>query len=100
MIKVINPDPLIMWQFREITKEDMFSYEVKGILSNECREQIRTLGIADELGLDIESRDYFRIMLPLLFVPLLGIGFIYFHRFSERRKKEIIEKETGEKYEK
>lgn len=100
MIKVINPDPIIMWQFQEITKEDTFSYEVKGILSEECKNQIRSLGIADELGLDIEQTDYFRIILPLLLVPLLGIGFVYFHRFSERREKELEEKEKPKKEEK
>lgn len=32
---------------------------------------LRAMGIADELGMDIESRDYFHIILPLLLIPLM-----------------------------
>jgi len=92
-LKVLNADPLIMWQFEEITSEKYFEYDVKGVLSEDCRKQIRSMGIADQLGIDIESRDYFKIILPLLIIPLLGVIVVRLHRFSDIMKK----KEEDEK---
>jgi len=73
-IKVLNPDPLIMWQFDKMASEKEFSYEVKGVLSEDCKKQILAMGIADELGLDLAGRSFFRIILPLLLIPIVGMG--------------------------
>jgi cysteine-rich repeat protein len=42
----IKSDPLIMWKFEDIKKEQRFSYLLDKILSEECRDTIEGLGIA------------------------------------------------------
>jgi len=96
-IKVINADPLVMWHFKEITAEQEFSYEIKGVLDEDCKKQIEAMGIADELGIELESTNYLKIILPLLLIPLLGILIIYFEKFKPSKKEGEKAKEAKPK---
>jgi hypothetical protein len=87
IIKILNPDPLVMWQFDEMASEKEFSYEVKGVLSEDCKKQLAAIGIADELGIDIGGTSLFKILLPLLIIPLVGGLLLYVEKFAPRGKK-------------
>ena len=52
------------------------------MLSEECKNQIAAMGIADELGIDLEGRSFFSIILPLLIIPLIGMLLVYINKFS------------------
>ncbi|MBU0535765.1 MAG: PKD domain-containing protein [Nanoarchaeota archaeon] len=90
-IKILNPDPIVMWQFDKLASEQEFSYDVKGVLSKECRDQITALGIADELGLDLKKVNIMGIILPLMFIPILGLLVYFVEKFSTKKETEIKE---------
>jgi hypothetical protein len=88
MIKVINPDPIVMWQFDKLKSEKEFTYEIKGIIPEDCKNQIMAMGIADELGINLEDRSIFSIILPLLLIPAIGLIIFYINRFNPQKKED------------
>ena len=55
---------------------------IQGVLSEECKKQIESMGIADQLGLDLKQPiSLWKIILPLLLIPLIGITVVYFGKF-------------------
>ncbi|MFO8015952.1 MAG: hypothetical protein R6U32_02520, partial [Candidatus Woesearchaeota archaeon] len=89
MIKVLKDDPLVMWRFEDnVDSEKEFSYEVRGALSDDCKKQIRAMGIAEELGLDLGDSGYLKIILPLMIIPLIGFVVVSVHRFRPQKKKD------------
>ncbi|MCX6707551.1 MAG: hypothetical protein NT001_05430, partial [Candidatus Woesearchaeota archaeon] len=88
MIKVINPDPIVMWQFDKLKSEKEFTYEIKGVIPEDCKKQIIAMGIADELGINLEDRSIFSIILPLLLIPILGLVIFYINRFTPQKKED------------
>ncbi|MFC1753808.1 PKD domain-containing protein [Thermoproteota archaeon] len=85
LIKVLNPDPLVMWQFDKLESEKEFTYEVKGVLSEDCKKQIAALGLAEELGI-VDERSLWMRILPLLIIPLIGMLIVYVEKFAPRGK--------------
>ena len=67
-----------MWNFDELNKPQQITYRIKDVLSEECKKQIESMGIADKLGIDQKQPiSIWKIMLPLLAFPVSGsvIGF-------------------------
>ncbi|MBU0535632.1 MAG: hypothetical protein KKE20_01605, partial [Nanoarchaeota archaeon] len=93
-IQIINPDPLVMWQFDKLASEEEFSYEVKGVLSEDCKKQLAALGIADELGIDLDGTSMWKIILPLLLIPLIGALIVFVDKFAPRGRKPGIKPES------
>ena len=40
---IIEPDPMLVWTFPEIAGEKRVSYEIPGIISDECRQQLKAV---------------------------------------------------------
>ncbi len=45
----VNADPLIVWYFKELTEEQKISYEIESLLTDECKEKIEGIGIAEAI---------------------------------------------------
>src|SRR3989344_1531926 len=54
-LKVLEDDPLVMWNFEQIDKSQPITYKIKGVLTEECKKQIESMGIADQLGLNLKQ---------------------------------------------
>ena len=64
-----------MWNFEELNKPQTITYKIKGVLSEECKKQIESMGIADKLGIDLKQPiSIWNIMLLLLAFPVSGIA--------------------------
>ncbi len=87
-LKIINPDPLIVWHFDEIEEEVDLTFDVKGILDPDCIEQIKGMAIAKELGwFEEEPAANKSLFLPLMIIPVIALIIIFFAKFKPKHKK-------------
>ncbi len=97
-LKIINPDPLIVWHFDEIEEEVDLTFDVKGILDPDCIEQIKGLAIAKELGwFEEEPAANRSLFLPLMIIPVIALIIIFFAKFKPKHKKQDEEKMKHDK---
>src|SRR3989344_8856447 len=91
-LKVLESDPVVMWNFDTVDKPQEITYRIKGILSEECRKRIENMGIADTFGIDLEqSTPLSKMLIPLLAIPLIGAIVVYlgkFHPSEDKKEKE------------
>lgn len=90
LITVVSADPLIMWHFDDVASAVDMSYDVKGVISEECLKQIKDLALAEALGLDLRQDKTPKLLATLLAVPLLAFVIIYFGKFKGRLKREEV----------
>ncbi|GEM_PF-4396342 len=90
LLKVVNPDPLIMWRFDDIQSDVDLSFNVRGVIDEDCIRQIKDLALAEALGLDLKEDKTPKLLLTLLVLPIIAIIFLYFSRFKGRLQKEEI----------
>ncbi len=105
---VLNADPLVVWHFAEVTDKIDLSYELKDLKDiHECEDEALTLAMAEEIGKEIIIKskfNYWKIILPLLLIPIIAIIIIFFSKFrreddgpkEEEKKKE--EEDDDPKY--
>lgn len=65
---------------------------IQSVLSEECKQQIESMSIADQLGLDLKQPiSLWKII--LLLIPLIGLTFVYFEKFHPT--KDTPKKQEG-----
>ncbi len=80
--RVINVDPVMMWNFAASGETTSFSFDVNEKLANDDAGQISTVVVSD---VEIEkTRWYF--LLPLILPIILLFSIVYFSRFKRRAK--------------
>ncbi|MFP4401155.1 MAG: hypothetical protein ACLFPQ_04710, partial [Candidatus Woesearchaeota archaeon] len=80
--KIVKDDPLVMWHFSEVNEDVELEYKVKKPLDADCVAQLKTLPIADEIGLEIE-RFRFANILPIILIPLISLVIIFFSKKND-----------------
>jgi len=84
---ILNADPLIAWHFIEVTDRIDLSYELKDLKDiKNCENESLTLALAEEIGKEIilkESISWWKIILPLFFIPLIIGILVFFSKYKE-----------------
>lgn len=79
---VLQEDPVIMWHLENLDEDTQLEYEVKGNLSLTGN----TVLVAQTVNEDIKGKSFpWRIVAPLLIIPIIGIIIIYFARFEPKK---------------
>ncbi len=63
--KIINKDPLIMWNFEELNKAKEISYEINKSLEDINKEEFRSAAIADNFGEKLSPKKNLKLLLTL-----------------------------------
>ncbi len=98
--KVISDDPLIVWQFSELSSKIDLTYEVgKDINIEDCEKESVVLALAEQIE-NMErgsaSSSYWKIILASLMVPIVGFGVVYFQKFGGKNEMEEFIEKTAE----
>lgn len=83
MPEIIQADPLVAWHFAELTGRTDLSYEVEGEIEY-AYQKTSTFTIAEDIRPIL--RPWYFDLLPLLFIPVVGIVFIFLVDIVRRRK--------------
>jgi hypothetical protein len=81
--KVIEPDPLIVWQFATLTSDTEISYAIMKNLDTELLDEGKTIPVADEVGEEIKYTS-FRIFFPFVMTFFIIIFALIVHRLRDR----------------
>lgn len=46
----VDPDPLIVWYFNDVSRQRKISYKLNALLSGQCQQLIKGLGVAEFIG--------------------------------------------------
>lgn len=87
--EVIRDDPLIVWHFDELRSPARIEYEVRKEVSVEEINASRTVVVADTIGDEELEVSLWKILLPLLLIPLVAAIVVFFSGFEHgfRRTK-------------
>jgi hypothetical protein len=85
--RVVKDDPLIVWQFDEVSKPTAISFSVPKDIDEECKAQLKAMAIARKIGRPINP------WLSILLVPLIGSLLIFFQRFGPHEHAKLSKKE-------
>ncbi|MGM5488510.1 MAG: transglutaminase-like domain-containing protein [Nanobdellota archaeon] len=83
--EVVNPDPLIVWNFDEVNDSITISYDVLKTLKNiSCQDETATMTVAQAIGDEIgdEGGHMVYIIIAVLFVILVG-SMVMYRKLSE-----------------
>ena len=75
---VVDPDPVMMWQFANVQKPKTLEYHVEKKLKIEEIKEIKAISISENAG-EQKAISYF--LLPVLLIPIVMFGFIFFSRY-------------------
>ena len=82
--EIIQDDPLIVWHFPNLDKKVDLTYEIEGQLSDECKQQIKAMAIAQDIGLELhKERSLFAALGWFLAIPIICVVLIYFSKFHK-----------------
>ena len=85
--RVIKDDPLIVWQFDELSKPTDIMFSVAKDIDEECKAQLKAMAIANRVGKPLNP------WLAILIAPIIGAILIFFQRFGPpTRQREVIPK--------
>lgn len=87
---VVDPDPVMMWQFANVQKPKTLEYHVEKKLKIEEIKEIKAISISENAG-EQKAISYF--LLPVLLIPIVMFGFIFFSRYQHHHKEEEEEEE-------
>jgi hypothetical protein len=82
---IVDPDPIMMWQFANVQKPKTLEYHVEKKLKIEEIEEIKAITISENAG-EQKAISYF--LLPVLLIPIVMFGFIFFSRYQHHHKEE------------
>ena len=82
---VVDPDPVMMWQFANVQKPKTLEYHVEKKLKIEEIKEIKAISISENAG-EQKAISYF--LLPVLLIPIVMFGFIFFSRYQHHHKEE------------
>jgi hypothetical protein len=98
--QVISDDPLIVWQFSELSSKIDLTYEIgKDIDIEDCEKESVILALAEQIeNMDngSPSSSYWKIILASLLVPIVGFGVVYFQKFGGKNEMEEFIDKTAE----
>ncbi|MBW2963906.1 putative metal-binding motif-containing protein [Candidatus Woesearchaeota archaeon] len=81
--EVIQSDPLVAWHFAELTGRVDLSYEIDGEIEG-AAQKASTIAVAEDIR--PITRPWYFDLLPLLFIPVVGLVFIFLVDVVRRRK--------------
>jgi hypothetical protein len=80
--EIIQADPLFAWHFDELDEPVDLSYEVSGGIED-AHENTATITVAEKT--EPLQRAWYFSFLPLLFIPVLGLVFVFLVEIAHRR---------------
>jgi len=86
---ILEEDPLIVWQFDQLTQPVEITFDTKRI-SDECLQQLKALAYAKKINGPVNP------WLAVLLIPLIGLLFISFQRFTPQTHERLSKKEFWE----
>jgi hypothetical protein len=86
---ILEPDPLIVWYFEEISDDLKLTYEINKKIASDPKTLIIAKEIATQpkQGIRISRELILKIVIPLLLIPLIVYVIVTFGRFKESIKK-------------
>ena len=80
---VIDPDPVMMWQFANVQEAKTLEYHVEKKLKAEEIEEIRAITVSDMAA---KQKPLWYFLIPILLIPMIMFSFIYFSRYQQHHK--------------
>ena len=80
--KIIQDDPLIVWQFDEVKEQQSIEFTVPKDISEDCKQQLRAIGLAQSFSKPLNP------FLPLLIIPLIAL-LLVFNRFAGKGHAQV-----------
>jgi len=106
-VRVINPDPLMVWEFDSVEESFEISYTLKEKFNiSNCKDKINTIAIAREISGEylkksVLERYWVWILIgSILMIPLIIFAVIKFSKYSKNIKKRASgrDKESAKRY--
>ena len=92
--KVIESDPLVVWNFEDVDIPVEVTYGIRGRVEVENLSKAVTVPISQQIVEDTfaeerksPSQPLYKIILPLMLVPIFGILIIYYYKLSGSSKE-------------
>jgi len=97
--EVIEPDPLIVWNFAAIDSNIDISYGVKKIIDTELLKETKTVPITGKIieKDQIERFSLFSIIFPAFMTFIIAYIVIFFHKFTVTRESNRLMMRNKEK---
>ncbi|OYV71994.1 MAG: hypothetical protein B7Z74_06240, partial [Deltaproteobacteria bacterium 21-66-5] len=73
---IVADDPLIVWQFDELSAPTEISFSAPGNISDDCKAQLRAMAYSQTIGKPINP------LLGLALIPVVGFLLLFFQRFT------------------
>ena len=87
---IVNDDPLIVWQFDEITEPTAITFSVPKDITEECKAQLKAMAYARRIGKPLNP------WLSLLLVPAIAGLLLFFQRYTKKTARQ--ERMTKEQF--
>ncbi|MBW2980011.1 hypothetical protein KY360_01160 [Candidatus Woesearchaeota archaeon] len=86
--EIVSADPLIVWHFDKITKEQRIQYTIRQLTEEECANKAKAVALAQQIIMITQRYSPTRIVLSLIPVPIILFILIFFAKFGEEKLHE------------
>ena len=86
--EIVSADPLIVWHFDKLTKEQRIQYSIKQLTEEDCANKAKSVALAQQIILITQRYSPRKASLSLLPVPIILLILIFFTKFGEARLHE------------
>ena len=77
---VMDPDPIMLWQFANVNQEKTLEYHIEGKIAEKKLAEIRAITLSTKEDL---RKPFWYFLIPVLLIPAIMFTIIYFNKYNK-----------------